>query len=75
MEKPALSRAERVSMFFTSTWIVPKKAMSEEHRTKLADVLFRSRATEGNRPNSGEQAQPHAGAPINQKRGVGHDRA
>lgn len=75
MEKPALSRAERVSMFFTSTWIVPKKAMSEEHRTKLADVLFRSRATEGNRPNSDEQAPPYTGIPPKQKGGEGHNGA
>lgn len=34
--------------------IVPKKAMSEEHRAKLADVLSRSRATGENAPNSGE---------------------
>ena len=75
MEKPALSRAERVSMFFTSTWIVPKKAMSEEHRAKLADVLSRSRATGENGPNSDEQAPPHTGIPPKQKGGEGHNGA
>ena len=43
--------------------IVPKKAISEEHRAKLADVLSRSRATGGNTPNSGEQATLHIGIP------------
>ena len=43
--------------------IVPKKAISEEHRAKLADVLSRSRATGGNTPNSSEQAPPHTGIP------------
>ena len=50
--------------------IVPKKAMSEEHRAKLADVLSRSRATGENGPNSDEQPPPHTGIPPRQKGSV-----
>lgn len=50
-------------MPFTWMRIVPRKTMSEEHRAKLADVLSRSRATGGNRPNSGKQPLPHTGIP------------
>mgnify|MGYP001224100150 CR=1 FL=1 len=43
--------------------IVPKKSISETHRAKLSEILYRSRATVANAPNSDEWGYTNTGTP------------